>query len=225
VLVLAGPLARDVLSKVCTEDTGKWLTGRFATVAGVSNIRLLRVNYVGELGWELHCPMNHLGRLFDALLEAGKPHGIKLFGTYAMNSLRMEKGYRGWGSEMTNEVDMFEASMDRFIRLDKEDFIGKAASLSAKQRGTRLKLVYMEVENTDSDCVGNEPVYHNGKVVGVTTSGGYGHAVGKSLTFAYVPPDMADIGNAFEIAMFQEKRKARIIPECAWDPDNARLRA
>jgi dimethylglycine dehydrogenase len=225
VLVLAGPLARDVLSKVCIDDTGKWLTGRFATVAGVANIRLLRVNYVGELGWEIHCPMNHLGQVFDALLEAGKPLGIKLFGTYAMNSLRMEKGYRGWGSEMTNEVDMFEASMDRFIRLDKEDFIGKAASLSAKQRGARLKLVYMEVDNTDSDCVGNEPVYHNGKVVGVTTSGAFGHAVGKSLTFAYVPPDTADIGNSFEIAMFQEKRKARIIPESAWDPDNVRLRA
>jgi dimethylglycine dehydrogenase len=225
VLVLAGPRARDVLSTICTEDLGKWLTGRFATVAGVANIRLLRVNYVGELGWELHCPMADMPIVFDALMAAGKPHGLTLFGTYAMNSLRMEKSYRGWGSELTNEVDMFEASMDRFVRLDKDDFTGKAASLSNKQRGQRLKLVTMEVANTDSDCVGNEPVYHNGKIIGVTTSGAYGHATKKSLAFAYVSPELAAQGTAFEIMMFTQMRKAKIIAESAWDPENVRLRA
>ncbi len=89
----------------------------------------------------------------------------------------MEKSYRGWGSELTTEIDMFEASMERFIRLDKEDFIGKAPTLVNKQRGPRMKLVYMEVDDTDSDCMGNEPVYHGGKVVGVTTSGAFGHKV------------------------------------------------
>ncbi len=225
VLVLAGPLSRDVLSTLCTDDLGKWLTGRFATVAAVANIRLLRVNYVGELGWELHCPMAQMPEVFDALMAAGKPHGLALFGTYAMNSLRMEKSYRGWGSELTNEVDMFEAAMDRFIRLDKENFTGKAASLSAKQRGERLKLVYMEVANTDSDCVGNEPVYHNGKIVGVTTSGAYGHATQKSLAFAYVSPELAAHGTAFEIMMFTKMRKATIIAESVWDPENIRLKA
>jgi dimethylglycine dehydrogenase len=142
-----------------------------------------------------------------------------------MNSLRMEKAYRGWGSELTTEIDMFEASMARFIRLEKPDFIGKAASLSNKQRGERMRLVYLEVDATDSDCMGNEPVYSNGSVVGVTTSGAYGHAAEKSLAFAYVDPRLTAEGTPFEILMMGERRTARIIPESAWDADNRRPRA
>jgi len=228
VLVLAGPRARDVLAPCTSTDLSnasfRWLTGKIATVAGVDGVRLLRVNYVGELGWELHVPMAQMPKVFDALMAAGKPHGISLFGTYAMNSLRMEKAYRGWGSELTTEIDMIEASMERFLRLDKDDFIGKAPTLSNKQRGPRMKLVYMEVENTDSDCMGNEPVYAGDKVVGVTTSGAFGHKTGKSLTFAYVPPEMTATGTEFEVMVFQERRKARIIPESIWDPANERLK-
>jgi dimethylglycine dehydrogenase len=225
-LVLAGPKARDVL-QACTSDdlSFRWLTGRVVNVASQDRVRLLRVNYVGELGWELHAPMASLPRIFDALMKAGKPHGIRLFGSYAMNSLRMEKGYRGWGSELSNEIDMFEASMERFIRLDKEDFIGKAASLSRKQQGMRMKLVYLSVDAKDADVRGNEPIYHDGKVVGVTTSGAFGHAVNKSLAFAYVPPDLTVIDTDFDIMMFGEMRRARIIPEVAWDPENVRLKA
>ncbi|MBM3520389.1 MAG: FAD-dependent oxidoreductase [Alphaproteobacteria bacterium] len=229
VLVLAGPKSRDVLAACTKTDLSnaafRWLTAREATVAGVKGIRLLRMNYVGELGWELHVPMASMPKVFDALMAAGKAHGIRLFGTYAMNSLRMEKAYRGWGSELTNEIGMSEASMERFIRLDKEDFIGKQASLGMKQRGDRLKLVYMEVNNTDSDCMGNEPVYHGDKVVGVTTSGAFGHTVNKSLTFAYVDPAMTAPGSEFEVLVFNERRKARIIPESAFDAENARPRA
>ena len=228
VLVLAGPRARDVLDQCTAIDLSnaafRWLTGKVATVAGVAGVRLLRVNYVGELGWELHVPMGQMPKVFDALMAAGSPHGIKLFGTYAMNSLRMEKSYRGWGSELTTEIDMFEASMERFIRLDKQDFIGKGPSLSMQQRGPRMKLVYMEVDNTDSDCVGNEPIYHSGKIVGLTTSGGFGHAVNKSLAFAYVDPKLTAPGTAFEVLVFAERRKARVIPESTWDPENARLK-
>ena len=229
VLVLAGPKSRDVL-KACTSidltaPAFRWLTGKTAEVAGVAGVRLLRVTYVGELGWELHVPRSGMKTVFDALMKAGSAHGLSLFGTYAMNSLRMEKSYRGWGSELTNEIDMFEASMDRFIRLDKEDFTGKAASLSRKQRGQRMKLVTMEVANTDSDCMGNEPIYHNAKIVGLTTSGAYGHAVNKSLAFAYVPPELAAIGTKFEVMVFGEMRNASIIPESIWDSENTRLRA
>jgi dimethylglycine dehydrogenase len=223
VLVLAGPKSRDVLTAVCKDDLGRWLTGRNASVAGV-DVRLLRVNYVGELGWEIHCPMKSLPKVFDSLREAGHPHGLKLFGTYAMNSLRMEKSYRGWGSELTNEIDMYEASMSRFIREDKPDFIGKAASLSRKQQGPRMTLVYLEFDAEDADIAGNEPVYHNGEIVGVTTSGAFGYAVNKSLAFAYVDPKLTGIGTEFEIMRFTEMRKARIISESAWDPENARLR-
>ncbi len=226
VLVLAGPRARDVLAQCTKADLHHpWLTAQTALVAGAENVRMLRVNYVGELGWEIHVPMTSAPKVFDALMEAGQSHGIKLFGTYAMNSLRMEKAYRGWGSELTAEIDMFEASMSRFIRLDKPDFTGKAASEIKKQRGPRMQLVYIEVDNTDSDCMGNEPVYHNGKQVGLTTSGGFGHAVGKSLAFAYVDPTLTALGTEFEVMTFAEKRKARIIVEPIYDPQNARLRA
>jgi len=229
VLVLAGPLAREVLAP-CTDTelsnaSFRWLTGKTARVAGVDGVRLLRVNYVGELGWELHVPMADMPKVFDALMAAGKPLGLRLFGTYAMNSLRMEKAYRGWGSELTTEIDMIEASMERFLRLDKEDFIGKAPTLKNKQRGPRMKLVYMEVDNTDSDCMGNEPVYAGERVVGVTTSGAFGHKTGKSLAFAYVPPEMTAPGTEFDVLVFQERRKARIIPESIWDPANDRLKA
>ncbi len=225
VLVLAGPKSRNVLSQVYSGDAGKWLTGQIAEVAGVKGVRLLRVNYVGELGWELHVPMNEMSTIYNALMHEGKPHGIQLFGTYAMNSLRMEKSYRGWGAELTSEVDMYEASMSRFIREDKTDFIGKAASLSRKQRGPRMTLVSLEVDNTDSDCMGNEPVYHNGNIVGITTSGAFGHAVSKSLAFAYVTPELATSGTELEVLIFTEKRKARIIPDTPWDPENFRLKA
>jgi dimethylglycine dehydrogenase len=194
-------------------------------VAGVANIRLLRVNYVGELGWELHVPMAELPTVYAALRKAGDPLGLKLFGTYAMNSLRMEKSYRGWGSELTSEIDMFEASMGRFIRLEKQDFIGKAASLIAKQRGPRMTLVTMSVENTDSDCMGNEPVYHRGLRVGLTTSGAFGHATNLSLAFAYVEPQLAVEGTEFEVMIFGEMRTARIIADSIWDPSNDRLKA
>jgi dimethylglycine dehydrogenase len=164
-------------------------------------------------------------KVFDALMQAGKPHGMRLFGTYAMNSLRMEKAYRGWGSELTSEIDMFEGSMERFIRLDKADFIGRAASLSKKQRGERIKLAYMTVEAGDNDCRGNEPVYLNGKVVGLTTSGAYGFAVNRSLAFAYVEPGLAKAGQALEVLLLGERKKAHIIAEPAWDESNARLKA
>ena len=229
VLVLAGPRARDVLSACTDTDLSnaafRWLTGKGATVAGVSGVRLLRVNYVGELGWELHCPMAQMPQVFDALMAAGKPHGIALFGTYAMNSLRMEKAYRGWGSELTTEIDMYEASMERFIRTDKPDFIGRDASLRRKQQGERMKLVYIEIDATEADSLGNEPVYAGETIIGLTTGGAFGHATGKSLAFAYVAPDKVAPGTEFEVLMFTERHRARVLPDVVWDPENARLRA
>ena len=228
-LVLAGPRARDVLAR-CTDvdltnTAFRWLTGRVARVAGVADIRLLRVNYVGELGWELHCPMAEMPTVFDALMTAGEPHGLRLFGTYAMNSLRMEKAYRGWGSELTNEIDMFEAAMDRFIRLDKPDFTGRDVSLALKQRGARTQLVYLKVDAADADCAGNEPVYFGEKLVGLTSSGGYGHAVRQSLAFAYVDPALAAPGTVFDILILGERRCAVVLADAAWDAANDRIRA
>lgn len=228
VLVLAGPRSRDVLA-ACTEidlsnAAFRWLTAREATAAGEAGVRLLRVNYVGELGWEVHCPMAAMPAVFEALMVAGRPHGIALFGSYAMNSLRMEKAYRGWGSELTSEVDMVEAAMERFLRLDKPEFVGKAATLALKRRGPRMTLVYLDIDATDSDSLGNEPVYHAGRLVGITTGGAYGYATQRSLAFAYVDPLLTAPGTVYEVVLLGERRGATVLPDAVWDPANARLR-
>ncbi len=228
VLVLAGPRAREVLSATTGEDLSsaafRWLTAKESTVAGVSAVRLLRVNYVGELGWELHIPMAQMPVIYDALALAGEPHGIRPFGTYAMNSLRMEKAYRAWGSELTNEVTLAEAGLERFADLTK-DFIGKAGTTNSLRNGPRTLLAYLEVDTEDEDCLGNEPVYRGDAVVGVTTGGAYGFAAKKSLAFAYLEPALVKDGGSFEIMLRGEMHRARIIPQPIWDPGNARLRA
>ncbi len=225
-LVVVGPRARDTLSPLTdadlSNDAFRWLTAQEIQVAGVP-VRALRVNYVGELGWELHAPLNRLVELYDALWTAGEPHGIADFGVYAVNSLRMEKAYRGWGAELTNEITLVEADMERFVKREKNDFVGRDATLAAAAGGV-IKLVYCEVDARDADSLGGEDVFKDGRVVGVTTSGGYGHTVGKSLLFAYVEAELAKPGETFEIALLGEMRAARVLSEPAYDPGNARLR-
>ena len=225
VLVLAGPAARDILARLTDAplDSGsfRWLSGREISIAG-RPVRALRVNYVGELGWELHPPMEHLEELYDALQEAGAAFGLTDFGLYAVNSLRLEKGYRGWGAELTNEVTMIDADMARFLRLDKDDFTGKRATLEQQDRN--FQLVYFEVDATDSDVRGSEPLYHGDVCVGVTTSGGYGHYVRKSLGFGYVPPALAQPGTELGVDLLGERRPARVLKDPVYDPANERLR-
>ena len=225
VLVLAGPDSRDVLARLTDSplDSGafRWLSGREITVAG-RRVRALRVNYVGELGWELHPPMEHMEELYGALMEAGESFGVANFGLYAVNSLRMEKAYRGWGAELTNEVTMIDADMARFMRLDKEDFVGRQATLEQKDR--IMQLVYFEVDVTDSDIRGSEPMYRGDECVGVTTSGGYGHYVQKSLGFGYVTPELARPGTELSIGLLGERCPARVLKDPAYDPANERLK-
>ena len=178
-------------------------------------IRALRVSYVGELGWELHCPMDRLADLYDAVWAAGEEHGIADFGVYAVDSLRMEKAYRGWGAELTNEITLVEADMERFAAFDKDDFVGRTATQRVKQAGVVTQLVYVEVEPGDCDVHGGEPVIANGQVVGVTTSGAYGHYTGRSLGFAYVEPHLAAPGSTFSIDVLGEPRAATVLAEPA----------
>jgi dimethylglycine dehydrogenase len=226
VLVVSGPRSRDLLSELTDEDLAneafRWLTGKEMLVAGTA-VRALRVSYVGELGWELHVPMGALEAVYDAIWAAGEKHGIADFGTYAMNSLRIEKAYRGMGAELTNEVTMVEADMERFVDLDK-GFIGKAATQRSRQEGARIQLVYMSVEADEAEARGNEPILAEGKVVGVSTSGGYGYSVGASIAFAYVDPPFAAPGTELEIQILGKIRKCRIEARPLWDPDNERLR-
>ena len=231
VLVLTGPRSRDVLSKLTDADLSnkefRWMRGKSIEVSGIP-LHALRVSYVGELGWELHHPMDKMETLYDAIMEAGEEFGIANFGTYTMNSLRMEKAYKGWGSELTTEITPMEAGLERFVDFSK-CFLGREATLSRKLLGVNTKLVYVSVETADSDCLGNETVLNpeapsGENIIGVTTSGAYGHTVSQSMAFAYVQPKFAEPGTKFEIRVLGHNCSATVLKEAAYDPQNLRLR-
>ena len=181
---------------------------------------------MGELGWELHMPMDKMNDVYDLIIKEGSSENIIDFGTRAMNSMRMEKGYRGWGSELTPEISVVEAGLDKFFNLEKKDnFIGSNAVRERVQSGVSIKLIYLEVDAKDADVHGNEPIYFNNERVGLTTSGAYGYRIKKSLAFAYVKPETAKLGNEFLIDIQGKKIKATIIEEPAFDPENQRLKA
>ena len=228
VLVLVGPNSRKVLSQLTSQNLHNndfpWLKGKEILINKIP-VRALRVNYVGELGWELHHPMDQMESLYDSICEVGKKENIINFGTYAVNSLRMEKAYRGWGSELTGEISLVEAGMSRFFNLKKKNnFIGAKALQEKAQSGVDIKIVYLEVDADNADARGNEPVYHNNKVVGVVTSGGYGFRTKKSLAFAYVKSDLGTGGN-LEIEIQGQRRKTKILDKVVYDPENQKLRA
>jgi dimethylglycine dehydrogenase len=228
VLVLAGPRSRKLLSKLTDARLDNaafpWLNGKEITVAGIS-LRALRVNYVGELGWELHPPMDAVEELYDALWRAGEEFGIANFGLYAVNSLRIEKAYRGWGAELTNEVSLLDADMERFIKFNKGGFVGREATLRQKNEGLAMKLVYFDIDSLDSDVRGSEPIFDGETCIGVTTSGGYGHFVQKSLGFGYVDPQHAEPGTCFDVELLGERRVATVLHQPIHDPANQRLKA
>jgi len=229
VLVLMGPKSRNVLSQLTSENLDNknfpWLKGKEIEINTVP-VRALRINYMGELGWELHHPMNQMEKLYDAIYEVGKKEKIQNFGTYAVNSLRMEKAYRGWGAELTGEISLVEAGMDRFFNLNKKSkFIGSDALRNKLQSGVDIKIVYLEIDADDADARGNEPVYHNNKIVGVVTSGAYGFRVKKSLAFAYVNSGLAKEGNEFLIDIQGQKRKAKVRSLPSYDPENKMLKS
>jgi dimethylglycine dehydrogenase len=225
VLVLSGPRSRELLQPLTDADLGNeafpWLRAREIDIAGVP-VRALRVSYVGELGWELHPPIDSLPSLYDAIWEAGRKFGIANYGLYAVNSLRMEKAYKAWSSELTNELNMLEADMPRFIRFDKADFTGKAATLAQAPRP--FKIVYADVAAADTDARGGEPVLVEDRCIGVVTSGAYGHRVKRSLAFACVPPEFAAPGARFDLLIQGERRAATVLAGAAFDPDNLRMR-
>jgi len=228
VLVLAGPKSRKVLSQLTSQNLHNndfpWLKGKEILINKIP-VRALRVNYVGELGWELHHPMNQMESLYDAIYEVGKKENIINFGTYAVNSLRMEKAYRGWGSELTGEISLVEAGMNRFFNLKrKKDFIGAKALQDKVQSGVDIKIVYLEVDVDNVDARGNEPVYQKNKVVGVVTSGGYGFRSKKSLAFAYIKSDLIEASD-LEIEIQGKKRRAKILHKVVYDPENKKLTA
>jgi dimethylglycine dehydrogenase len=168
--------------------------------------------------------MGQIKELHDALIQAGEAYGIRRFGTYAMNSLRLEKAYKGWGAELTTEISLVEADMLRFARKS-GGYIGADVVERKKNEGVPIHLVYCEVDVDDADPMGNEPVLDGDAIIGVTTSGGYGHTVQKSLAFAYVASGYESSGATFDVRILGQQRKATVLSQAVWDPTNERLKA
>jgi dimethylglycine dehydrogenase len=228
VLVLAGPNARMILQEVTDSDLSNaafpWLTGKAINV-GYASATALRVNFVGELGWELHHPIEMQNTIYDMLMRAGEAHGIRPFGMKAMESMRLEKSYRVVGRELSIEYSAFESGLDRFVALGKPDFIGREALVEARAKGTPNRLVTMEVHGiTDADARGSEPVTKDGVLVGRTTSGGYGWRIGKSLALAMVRTDLSEIGTELEMIILGAAYRATIIADSPYDAENVRIK-
>jgi dimethylglycine dehydrogenase len=187
----------------------------------------LRVNFVGALGWELHFPIEYAHHLFDAVFAAGKEYGVGMVGMRAMESLRMEKSYRMWGSDMTRDYTPFEAGLDRFVRMNKGDFIGREALERQLAAGVPHRFVTLEAHDVgDADPLGNEPIFAaDGKIVGRATSGYFGHTLGKSLAIGYVKPGYAAVGTELSMEILGQRRRATVLIESPYDPDNNQLKA
>jgi dimethylglycine dehydrogenase len=229
VLVLAGPHSREVLANVADIDVSNkafpWLTARRLSIKAAGVIAM-RVNFVGELGYELHHPIETQNAIFDALMGAGALFGIKPFGIRAMDSLRLEKSYKLIGRELSIEYSAVESDLQRFVDLDKGPFLGRDALVASRDKRFDNKLVTLEIQGvTDADARGSEPVTRNGAMIGRTTSGGYGWRVGKSLALAMVKPEFSQIGDEVDVRILGEMRRAIVIPDSPYDPKNAALRS
>jgi len=229
VFAIAGPKSRDVLKKIIIDadvDTAlsnkrfPWLSARSIEL-GMCPVDAIRVAYTGELGWELHHPIEMQNYLFDLIMAAGQEHGLKLVGARAQNWLRQEKSYRAFGTELGRDATPLEAGLPRFVNMDK-DYHGKAAMLEI---GVRSKCVTLLIDGPDgADPWGREALYHGDKRVGRLTSGGYSVAFNKSIGMGYVPPELARIGTRLKVRMFRELWDAVVVEDSPYDPKNVSIR-
>ena len=228
-LIIAGPRARDVLAQVTKADLSNagfpWLTAQYIeTVSG--RCLAMRVNYVGELGWELHAPVAQLPSLYAAIWAAGAAYDIRDFGLYAMDSLRVDKCYRGWKSDLESGYTPLEASLDRFVDVTKSDFVGKAALAAEHARGPAQRFVPLIFDKDgDSEAPYCAQVFDGETNVGLTTSGVWSHTLNKSVALAYVKADKATPGTKLQVNVFGTMRTATVHAEPLYDPKNQRLRA
>ena len=229
VLVVAGPKSRKLLERVSESDfsngTFPWLSGK-EVIVGMARTLALRVNFVGELGWELHHPISVQNHLFDTLMEASDEEvPLRPFGIRAMDSLRIEKSYRMIGTEFSIEYTAHESDISRFVALEKNsDFLGKNVLQETKGKNG-IVLVTIEVLDAEFDVIGGNAVYHNGEVVGRATSGNYGFRTEKSLAMAMVDVDLSKVGQHLEIDVLGKIHKAVVVGESPFDPENSRLRS
>ena len=229
VLVLAGPKSRELMQLVSKDNFENehfpWLTSKKINIGNYPAIAM-RVNFVGELGWEIHHPIEYQNQIFDLLFEHGSKLSLKPFGIRAMDSLRIEKSYRLPGRELSIEYAALESGLDRFVAENKGHFHGRNGLAEWKSRGFLYGFATLEVHGvTDADALGNNPIYLDGRVIGRATSGGYGHRIQKSLVLAMINPSNIKIGLKVKIDILGNKFDASIIEESPYDPENEKLKA
>ena len=227
-LGLWGPAARDLLQPLTDADLGNesfpYMRARQLSVGHVPCLAV-RVTYVGELGWELYCPTEFGRRLWDAIWEAGADHGLVAGGYKAIDSLRLEKGYRVWGADITPDETPYEAGLGFAVKLDKGDFIGRQALVAAQETAPERKLACLVLDDPRSVALGSEPVRMDDEILGRVTSGGYGYSVERSIAYAYVPAQSAEAGREVQVEIFGEWVPGTIAEEPLWDPAGERIRS
>ena len=222
-LVVTGPTSREVLSGLTDADLQQgWLTHQWATVAG-QKVFLIRVSFAGELGWEIHAENAAVPIIYDAVVCAG----AKPFGMYALNSLRIEKGYRAWKGDLSSDYSLLEGGLERFVKLDKpQNFSGKASILNEKQQGRKKAFASLIIDAGDCDAPYMSTLWQGDELVGQTTSGAWGYRVEASVALAMLRPDLTHPGTELEVEIFGERRRAVVQPDKPlWDPENERLKA
>ena len=224
--ILTGPKSREVLAACCDADLTKgWLTHQAAQIAG-AEVWLMRVSFAGELGWEIHSRVADTAKVWDAVLAAGAPLGLKPFGMYALNSLRVEKGYRAWKGDLSTDYTVLQGGLDRFVDWAKPDFRGKAALEAEKQRGVTKRFCTLVIEAGEQDPPYMSTIWHDGKVVGELTSGYYGHRVAACIGLGMLKTEVNAPGTAVEVEIFGQRYPAVVqADQPLWDAKNERIRA
>ncbi|MCV9999906.1 FAD-dependent oxidoreductase [Pararhizobium sp. YC-54] len=224
--ILSGPKSRDILAEVCDADLAKgWLTHQSVQIAG-RWCQLVRVSFAGELGWEIHTKIDDTATIFDTVWAAGQKHGLKPFGMEALDSLRIEKGYRAWKGDLSTDYTILQGGLERFVDWNKVDFKGKTALEREKQQGVTKRFVTLVVDAGACDAPYMSTLWRAGQVVGETTSGNWGYRIGKSVALGMLRADLAEPGTEVEVEIYGDRFKAIVqADEPLFDPKNERLRA
>jgi len=223
--ILSGPKSRAILAELTDADLSlPWLSHQSCRIAG-RWVQLVRVSFAGELGWELHTRIEDTAAVFDAVWAAGQKHGLQPFGMFALDALRLEKGYRAWKSELSTDYTVLQGGLERFVKWDKPEFKGKRALQNEKQQGVTKRFAILTVDAGECDAPYMSTLWHDGKIVGETLSGGFGHRVDKSIALGMIRTDLAEAGAKVEVEIFGAMFPAVVHGDRPlWDPDNERLR-
>ncbi len=225
--IFSGPKTREILAEISDADlTLPWLSHQSAQINGTW-VQLVRVSFAGELGWEIHTQASDTAKVYDDVMKAGESYGLVPIGMYALNSLRIEKGYRAWKGDLSSDYSMLEGGLDRFVKLDKpQEFIGKQALQIEKQQGVSKRFVTLIVDGGEEDAPYMSTLWHGDEIVGETTSGDWGYRVGKSIALGMLRVDLTQPGTRVEVEIYGKKYNATVQPDQPlWDPENKCLRS